>query len=87
MHGFHVRNDTVLIGCCCVVTVTSIFIGCRHVAKVRCKPVDYHNGATCLIKRENPRSEERLTVVSLRDVPLKVRRKEAKKPLFLTRYE
>jgi hypothetical protein len=29
----------------------------------------------------------RLEDISLKDVPLDVRRKEAKKPLFLTRYE
>jgi hypothetical protein len=57
------------------------------VAKLRCTPVDYQSGATCLIKREAQKSEERSAVVSLRDVPLKVRRKEAKRPLFLIRYE
>jgi hypothetical protein len=36
-------------------------------------------------KRE--RSEERLELISLKDVPLEVRRREAKEPLFLTRYE
>lgn len=30
---------------------------------------------------------EVLEIVSLRDVPLEERRKEAEKPLFLTRYE
>ena len=30
---------------------------------------------------------ENLELVSLKDVPLEVRRKDAEKPLFLTRYE
>ena len=30
---------------------------------------------------------ETLLLISLKDVPLEVRRKEAKKPLFLVRYE
>jgi len=30
---------------------------------------------------------ERLEFISLKDVPLEVRRREAKEPLFLTRYE
>jgi hypothetical protein len=33
------------------------------------------------------RLREKLELSSLKDVPLKVRREEAKKPLFLTRYE
>ena len=32
-------------------------------------------------------SSEKLECISLRDVPLADRRKEAKKPLFLIRYE
>ena len=31
--------------------------------------------------------DETLLLISLKDVPLEVRRKEAKKPLFLFRYE
>jgi hypothetical protein len=54
---------------------------------VRCRCMDHQNGATCLIKKESSKGEERLEYVCLRDVPLEVRRKEAKKPLFLTRYE
>jgi hypothetical protein len=49
--------------------------------------MDYPNGATCLLKRESAKGEENLAYASLRDVPLEVRRKEAKKPLFLIRYE
>ncbi|MGA3111611.1 MAG: hypothetical protein ABSE15_06205 [Candidatus Bathyarchaeia archaeon] len=40
--------------------------------------------------KDNPKRErlrERLAFISLKDVPLKVRRKEAREPLFLTRYE
>jgi hypothetical protein len=36
-------------------------------------------------KREHVR--RRLQNISLKDVPLEVRRREAKEPLFLTRYE
>ena len=37
------------------------------------------------VKREQ--TSEKIVFVSLKDVPLETRRKEAKKPLFLTRYE
>ncbi len=48
----------------------------------------YQNGATCLIKKNSAaEGDDRLAQVSLRDVPLAVRKKEAKKPLFLIRYE
>lgn len=50
--------------------------------------MDYQNGATCLIKKDFANGKaDRLEPVSLKDVPLEVRRKEARKPLFLTRYE
>jgi hypothetical protein len=49
--------------------------------------MNYPNGSTCLIKKDSVNGEERVECVSLKDVPLEVRRKEAKKPLFLTRYE
>jgi hypothetical protein len=49
--------------------------------------MDYQNGATCLVKKGSVKGGERLEYVCLRDVPLEVRRKEAKKPLFLMRYE
>ena len=41
------------------------------------------------VQRESieERLDEVLEIVSLKDVPLEERRKEAKKPLFLTRYE
>jgi hypothetical protein len=32
-------------------------------------------------------ADDTLEIVSLKDVPLEERRREAKKPLFLTRYE
>jgi hypothetical protein len=38
-------------------------------------------------KPKRERLRERLAFISLKDVPLEVRRKEAKEPLFLTRYE
>ena len=41
-----------------------------------------------LFLKKNPvKIEADLTQVALKDVPLEVRRKEAKQPLFLTRYE
>jgi hypothetical protein len=49
--------------------------------------MDYPHGSTCLIRKDSVNDEERVECVSLKDVPLEVRRKEAKKPLFLIRYE
>jgi hypothetical protein len=49
--------------------------------------MDYPNGKTGYSKRDMPGKCEQLETVSLKDVPLEVRREEAKKPLFLTRYE
>jgi hypothetical protein len=49
--------------------------------------MDYQNGASCLIKKCSAKVGATLAQVSLKDVPLEVRRKEARKPLFLTRYE
>jgi hypothetical protein len=43
-------------------------------------------GETCVVKKPLT-AEEELANISLKDVPLKVRREEAKKPLFLERYE
>jgi hypothetical protein len=39
------------------------------------------------LKKVHAQVEAQLAQVTLKDVPLDVRRKEAKKPLFLTRYE
>jgi hypothetical protein len=49
--------------------------------------MDYQNGASCLLKKCSAKVEETLAQISLKDVPLEVRRREARKPLFLTRYE
>jgi hypothetical protein len=49
--------------------------------------MDYLNGETVCLKKGYVKVEARLAQVYLKDVPLEVRRKEAKKPLFLTRYE
>ena len=49
--------------------------------------MDYQNGSTCLIKRENEKGGEKLENIRLKDAPLELRRIEAKEPLFLTRYE
>ena len=49
--------------------------------------MDYPNGASCLLKKCSAKVEETLVQLSLKDVPLEVRRKEARKPLFLNRYE
>ena len=55
--------------------------------------MDYQNGKSKFLKKANFANAkrgyvaERFEQVSLKDVPLEDRRKEAKKPLFLTRYE
>jgi len=50
--------------------------------------MDYLKGKSRVIKKDFVNGEnEKLQTLSLKDVPLEVRRKEAKKPLFLTRYE
>ncbi len=50
--------------------------------------MDYPSGESRFIKKDFGNGKgERVEYVSLRDVPLEVRRKEAGKPLFLTRYE
>lgn len=46
--------------------------------------MDYPNGKTGYSKKGARKSEP---AVSLKDVPLEVRRQEAGKPLFLSRYE
>jgi hypothetical protein len=51
---------------------------------VGCNIMDIPNGKTvCIQKTCNGKAGQ----VSLADVPLEVRRQEAKKPLFLIRYE
>jgi hypothetical protein len=47
--------------------------------------MDYPNGKNGYSKRNL--NGQHLECVSLKDVPLEVRRQEAKKPLYLTRYE
>lgn len=53
--------------------------------------MDYQNEETSLLKKTfNPKRERlssELETVTLRDIPLEARRKEARKPLFLIRYE
>ena len=49
--------------------------------------MDYPNGKEGYSKKENNGKCQRFEQVSLKDVPLEVRRQEAKKPLFLNRYE
>jgi hypothetical protein len=54
--------------------------------------VDYQNEKSSLKKKSSDRTEieqvnRKLTTVSLEDMPLENRRKEAEKPLFLIRYE
>jgi hypothetical protein len=54
--------------------------------------VDYQNDKSNVLKKTFDRVEreplgEKLENESLRDMPLEDRRKEAKKPLFLIRYE
>jgi len=50
--------------------------------------MNYQNGSTRLIRKvSDTESDERLEQVSLRNVPLEVRKKDAEEPLFLIRYE
>ena len=53
--------------------------------------MNYPNEKSSLSKKDfgdkGEGSGGNLQTVSLKDIPLEVRRKEAKKPLFLTRYE
>jgi hypothetical protein len=54
--------------------------------------MDCQNGKSCELKKNSSRakgdrSSKALDLVSLNDVPLEIRCKEAKKPLFLARYE
>jgi hypothetical protein len=49
--------------------------------------MDCINGESVCLKNHHVKVGVRLAQVSLKDVPLEVRRKEAKKPLFLIRYE
>jgi len=45
------------------------------------------NEKSVYLKKDPVKIEADLTQVALKDVPLEVRKKEAKQPLFLTRYE
>ena len=49
--------------------------------------MDCINGESVYLKKTHVKVGARLAQVSLKDVPLEVRREEAKKALFLTRYE
>ncbi len=54
--------------------------------------MDCQNGKSYVLKKNSTgakgdSSSGALDLVSLNDVPLEIRRKEAKKPLFLARYE
>ncbi len=49
--------------------------------------MDYRNGKSVYLKKRHVKIEASLAQVTLKDVPLEARRKEAKKPLFLIRYE
>ena len=50
--------------------------------------MDYPNQKSGFMKKNLSNGKgERVENVFLKDVPLEVRRKEARKPLFLTRYE
>ena len=59
----------------------------------RCGLVDYQDEKSSVLSEKNfdrakrGRLSERLQCISLRDVSLEDRRREAKKPLFLIRYE
>jgi hypothetical protein len=58
-----------------------------HVRKSRRSLLDEELRPDLQKKPVDERLEEMLETVSLKNVPLEERRKEAKKPLYLTRYE
>ena len=58
-----------------------------HVRKSRRSLLDKELRPDQLEKTVDEHLQEMLENVSLKDVPLEERRKEAKKPLYLTRYE
>ena len=50
--------------------------------------MEYQNRETCLLKKTSKQSDvEKDHNMSLREIPLEARRKDARKPLFLFRYE
>lgn len=54
--------------------------------------MDYQSEKLCVLEKgfyrdKRERMHEKFNFISLKDVPLEARRKEAKKPLFLIRYE
>jgi len=49
--------------------------------------MDYINRESIYLKKRRVKMEARFAQASLKDIPLEIRRKEAKEPLFLTRYE
>jgi len=49
--------------------------------------MDYRDEKSVYLKKNPVKIEADLTQVVLKDVPLEVRKKEAKQPLFLLRYE
>ena len=49
--------------------------------------MDYTNGKSVYLKKGPVKIGANLAQVALKDVPLEVRKKDAKKPLFLARYE
>jgi hypothetical protein len=58
-----------------------------HVRKSRRSLLDRELRPDLQRESVDERLEEMLENVSLKDIPLEERRKEAKKPLYLTRYE
>ncbi len=57
-------------------------------AYLRSEVMDIPRGKTRVLRKDFVEwKSEMAEYVSLKDVPLEIRRKEARKPLFLTRYE
>jgi len=59
---------------------------------LKVRVLDCQNGKSNLLqksfgKAKRERLSRKIATVSLKDMPLETRRKEAKKPLFLIRYE
>jgi hypothetical protein len=60
---------------------------CLSASVIGCIDMDNIDAESVYLKKGHFKVGARLAQVSLKDIPLEVRHKEAKKPLFLIRYE
>lgn len=77
--------------CCCAVTITTTYILCFRVSYMRRGFMGNQHKKSRLHKNLYEAETESFRIepanISLKDMPLETRRKEANKPLFLVRYE